>query len=85
MRPMRKIPPQVDFVGLGLNAADTIIHLPHFPAFNSKVQILSSDIFLGGQVASAAVACQRWGLRTRYVGKIGDDLAGRLQHEEFGR
>ena len=89
IRPIREIPPQeapppVDFVGLGLNAADTIIRLPHFPAFNSKVEVLSSGIFLGGEVASAAVACQRWGLRTRYVGKIGDDFAGRLQREEFG-
>jgi sulfofructose kinase len=75
----------VDLVGLGINSVDTIIHVPHFPAFNSKVQILSSEMLPGGQVATAAVACQRWGLRTRYVGKIGDDSAGRMQRGEFTR
>jgi sulfofructose kinase len=29
------------------------------------------------------VACQSWGLRTRYVGKVGDDLAATLHRSEF--
>ena len=39
----------------------------------------------GGQAASTVIACQTWGLRTRYVGKIGDDDAGRLHRSEFAR
>jgi sulfofructose kinase len=74
---------RVDVVGVGLNATDTVIQVPHFPAFNSKVQIISSSISAGGQVASAMVACQLWGLRTRYVGKIGNDAAGALQRSEM--
>jgi sulfofructose kinase len=31
------------------------------------------------------VACQQWGLRSRYIGKIGDDDAGRTQRLEFLR
>jgi sugar/nucleoside kinase (ribokinase family) len=77
--------PVVDVVGVGLNATDTIIRLPHFPAFNSKVEFLTSDVLPGGQVASAMVACSRWGLTARYVGKIGDDQAGRLQQDEMER
>jgi len=76
---------RVDVVGVGLNATDTIIRLPHFPAFDSKVQLLSADVKPGGQVASAMVACQSWGLRTRYVGKLGDDAAARFQEEELSR
>jgi sulfofructose kinase len=75
----------VDIVGLGVNSVDTIIRLPRFPTFDSKVEVLSSEILPGGQVATAVVACQRWGLRTRYIGKIGDDSAGRLQRSEFTR
>jgi len=75
----------VDVVGVGINATDTIIRLPHFPALDSKVELLSADIRLGGQVASAIVACARWGLRARYVGKIGDDAAGKLQIEDMER
>jgi sugar/nucleoside kinase (ribokinase family) len=71
----------VDFVGVGLNSVDTLIQLPHFPKFDSKVEVISTEILPGGQVASATVACQRWGLQTRYVGKIGDDLAGQIQRD----
>jgi sulfofructose kinase len=81
-------PPQprsVDVVGVGINATDTIIRLPEFPAPDSKVELLSVDVKPGGQVASAMVACARWGLRARYVGKIGDDGAGKLQIAEMQR
>ena len=78
-------PRPVDFLGLGLNSADTLIRLPHFPALDSKVPILSCETLPGGQAASATVACRRWGLRTRYIGKIGNDWAGRLQRQEFER
>jgi sulfofructose kinase len=74
-----------DVLAIGLNATDTLIRVPRFPAFDSKTKILSSALLPGGQAATAAVACQRWGLRSRYVGKIGDDSAGRLQREEFAR
>jgi sulfofructose kinase len=76
---------RVDIVSIGLNATDTLILVPRFPAFDSKTKILSSSLLPGGQAATAAVACRRWGLRSRYVGKIGDDAAGRLQREEFAR
>src|ERR1700732_2299715 len=69
----------VDIVGVGLNATDTIIRLPHFPAFNSKVEFRISEILPGGQVATAVTACARWGMRARYVGKIGDASSGKLQ------
>jgi sulfofructose kinase len=77
--------PHVDIVGVGINATDTIIRLPHFPALDSKVELLSAEVKPGGQVASAIVACRRWGRSARYVGKIGDDAAGKLQAEELQR
>src|SRR6195256_4035259 len=73
----------VDVAGVGLNATDTIIRLPHFPSLNSKVEFRSSAVLPGGQVASAMVACATWGLRTRYAGKIGDDAFGQLQRDEM--
>jgi sulfofructose kinase len=73
----------VDIVGVGLNATDTLIRLPHFPAFGSKVEFRDSEVLPGGQVATAVTACARWGLKARYVGKIGDDSAGILQENEL--
>jgi len=75
----------VDVVGVGLNATDTIIPVPEYPARGSKVTFRSANVLPGGQVASAVAACQTWGLRTRYVGKVGDDAAGQLHREEFER
>jgi sulfofructose kinase len=75
----------VDVVGVGLNATDTLIPVPHFPERGSKVEIRSANALLGGQVASAIAACQFWGLRTRYVGKIGDDVFGEMHRAEFAR
>lgn len=79
------IPEKVDVVGVGLNATDTIIPVPHYPERGSKVEIRSANALLGGQVASAMAACQQWGLRTRYVGKIGDDAFGAMHRAEFER
>src|SRR6266571_4134081 len=66
---------KVDVVGVGLNASDTLIPVAHYPARGSKVEFRSAQVLPGGQVATAMVACQQWGLRTCYVGKIGDDSA----------
>jgi sugar/nucleoside kinase (ribokinase family) len=82
---MKALPEIVDVVGVGINATDTIIRLPRFPEFNSKVEIVSVEVQPGGQVASAMVACQRWGMKTRYVGKVGEDEAGRMQRETLAR
>ena len=76
---------KVDLVGVGLNATDTLIRLPHYPALGSKVEFRSADVLPGGQVATAVAACQQWGLRTRYVGKIGDDSAAAIHRAEFER
>ena len=72
-------------VGVGLNATDTLIIVPHHPERGSKIESPSVSVLPGGQVASAVIACQSWGLRTRYVGKLGDDPAAALHLKEFAR
>jgi sulfofructose kinase len=75
----------VDLVGVGLNAVDTLIPLPHYPVLGSKVEFRSANILPGGQVASAVIACQQWGLRTRYVGKVGEDRLADIHRAEFAK
>lgn len=82
---MTKRVEEADVAGVGLNATDTMIRLPHFPALDTKVEIISAEVHAGGQVASAIVACKRWGLRVRYSGKVGDDAAGEFQQAEMRR
>jgi len=76
---------KVDLVGVGLNATDTVIPLSKYPPRGSKVEYRNATVLPGGQVASTVVACQQWGLRTRYVGKLGDDDAAKLHREAFAR
>jgi sulfofructose kinase len=76
---------KVDLVGVGLNATDTMIHVSKYPARGAKGEYRNATVLPGGQVASTVIACAHWGLSTRYVGKLGEDDAARLHHDEFAR
>jgi sulfofructose kinase len=73
----------VDVVGLGLNATDTVILVRDFPALGGKERVTALSRQAGGQIATALVTCKRLGLRTRYIGKVGDDDAGKFQLESL--
>jgi sulfofructose kinase len=75
--------PPFDVVGIGLNATDTILVVPHFPAYGGKVPFHGETYSVGGQVASAIVTCARLGLKSKYVGTVGDDERGRIQLESL--
>ncbi len=75
--------PEFDVVGVGLNATDTLLLLPKFPAYAGKVPFEAEILSPGGQVASAMVACARLGLRVKYIGTTGDDERGRIQIESL--
>jgi sulfofructose kinase len=74
---------EFDVVGVGLNATDTLLVVPHFPAYAGKVPFHSEVLSPGGQVASAMVACASLGLRAKYIGTVGDDERGRIQMESL--
>ncbi len=67
-----------DVVGMGLNAVDFLTVVPEFPTLNSKMKILQFSKQGGGQVATAMVALSRWGVKTKYIGKIGGDELGQF-------
>src|SRR5690348_6931307 len=71
--------PEFDVVGVGLNATDTVLTVPRFPAYGGKVAFTKEVSSVGGQVATAVVTCARLGLRAKYIGAIGDDERGRIQ------
>src|ERR1017187_7923112 len=53
--------------------------VPKFPALGGKERVVASSMQAGGQMATALVTCSRLGLKVRYIGKVGDDVGGRLQ------
>ena len=67
-----------EVVGMGLNAVDWIVQVPNFPRRNSKVQIEGFRRLAGGQVATAMALCGRYGLKARYIGRVGDDEIGQF-------
>lgn len=72
-----------DVVGVGLNATDTLLVVPHFPAYGGKVPFHDEVLSPGGQVASAMVTCAKLGLRAKYIGTVGDDERGRVQMDSL--
>ena len=83
MRIRLPIPPQkpFDVVGVGINVVDYLFRVPRFPEPDTKSDALAATTQGGGLTATAMVACGRLGLRTRYVGKFGNDQIGRLARE----
>jgi len=75
--------PEFDVVGVGLNATDTLLLVSRFPAYAGKEPFEEEMLSPGGQVASAMVACATLGLRTKYIGTVGDDERGRIQMESL--
>ena len=67
-----------EVVGMGLNSVDFLCVVPEFPTLNSKMRILQFSKQGGGQVATAMVALSRWGVKTKYIGKVGGDELGQF-------
>jgi len=70
---------EFDVVGLGFNTFDHICVTPGPLRFDGKQRLRTYLRQPGGQVPTALVALQRWGLRTAYIGPLGDDEGGRTQ------
>lgn len=75
-----------DVIGIGEVCVDHLCVIPNWPAPGGKVRMQQYELQGGGQVATAMVACARLGLRAKFLGRVGDDAAGRqalqgLTHE----
>jgi sulfofructose kinase len=74
-----------DVVGFGCNTHDHVCVVSGPPRLDGKQQVRRYFQQPGGQIPTALVALQRWGLRTAYVGCFGDDEGGRLQRASLER
>ncbi len=71
-----KSPVKYDVVGFGTNAVDYLIEVPHYPEFDSKVELVGYVQAAGGEVATAMAGLTRLGLKTAYIGQFGSDPEG---------
>ena len=78
----------LDVIGVGANSVDHVYRLPEFPKPDSpaaKLRIAHHAIACGGQTATTVCTCAAMGLRSRYVGAMGNDDHGRLIRDELSR
>ncbi|MDD2708576.1 MAG: PfkB family carbohydrate kinase [Verrucomicrobiae bacterium] len=64
-----------DLIGLGYCGLDHICLMPSIPQ-DDKVEILEHLVQGGGPAATATVAAARLGMRTAFLGVVGDDPSG---------
>lgn len=74
-----------DVAGVGLSSVDHLCVVKRHPRLDSKQQLVAYEVQPGGQVPTALVALQRWGLRTAYIGGFGDDPGGMLSRRALER
>ena len=72
-----------DVIGLGASACDFLGVVPHYPAIDERLRMLEIHRQGGGEAATALVTLSRLGIKTSFVGKIGDDEMGRFIINEF--
>jgi len=72
----------IEFVGLGFCSNDYLALLPEIP-IDGKVQMLKHLVQGGGPAATSTVAAARLGLRSAFIGTVGDDEPGKWILRDF--
>lgn len=68
-----------DVVGVGYSAVDYLGIVPNYPpTADEKTELLELSMQGGGPTATALVALSRLGLKTSFIGKVGDDEFGKF-------
>lgn len=64
---------RLDLIGVGQCSIDHVCSVEGIPSLGGKAAMLAYEVLPGGQVATAALAATRLGLRAAYVGTLGSD------------
>jgi len=70
-----------DVVGVGIACSDVNITVTSIPKIDENVLVLDYRKHMGGTVSTALATLQRLGMRTKYMGMLGDDEYGRFTLE----
>ncbi len=83
MRRWESTEKKFEVIGVGNCAADFLGIVPHYPSLDERLRMLELLRQGGGEVATALVTLSRLGVRTSFIGKIGDDEIGKFIVAEF--
>ncbi|RLD17196.1 MAG: hypothetical protein DRI36_04540 [Caldiserica bacterium] len=74
-----------DCIGIGRACLDILGIYHRFPKIDEKMKIKRIIIEGGGQTSTALVVLSRLGLKVKFIGRIGKDLAGKFVLEKMKR
>jgi ribokinase len=67
----------LDVIGTGALLLDKIASIDYFPKVDGETFVRSLEVRPGGSAANFAVACKRLGIKSGFIGMVGDDPEGR--------
>ena len=73
-----------DYIGVGFVSNDHLAVLPYIP-LDTKVKILTHRILGGGPAGNSTAGAAALGLRSAFIGTVGDDADGRQILETFSQ
>jgi ribokinase len=76
---------ELDLIGVGAANVDLIIKIEDFPKPDEEVKILTLQFYGGGSAANVVTEASRLGLKTGFIGNIGEDYFGKFLIKEFKR
>ena len=74
----------MDVIGLGFSSLDYVGIVSHLPSLDQGVHVSDLTTQGGGPVAQALVTLSRLGASTGYIGRFGDDPAGKTMRTSLG-
>ncbi len=77
------MPPKVDVVGIGSCGVDYFAIVPRLLGAEEKISAERMEIHAGGVTANNLTQVARLGVKTGWLGLVGDDENGRLIQESF--
>ncbi len=75
----------MDIVAIDKTWVDLVLRVPRLPGHDEKVLGTPVGWLPGGQGANVACAAARLGLRSGFIGAVGDDANGGLVRDDFAR
>jgi len=82
---MKKKDTQVDVCAIGTLAVDYYGLIPTLPGAGGKITANSHEIHPGGVAGNVLTQLARLGVRTGWLGKVGDDQTGNIILNEFSK
>ena len=72
-----------DVLAIGAALIDMVALIDKFPGIDQEVFVPKLELMGGGSAANFAIACARLGLKTGFIGKLGNDAFGERLMQDF--